>query len=177
MKIDQNILRYGYFKSWSVACILHNIGQFFRNIKYAYQRITKGYCDADLFNLDMYIAANLNNTLLELADISHTYSSQYNDIEEWKKDVRETAEHFYNVHEDETSKPKKEADELYNQLETFANSMGKTPEDMVGNKSNSEYEELRKKWLSKEKEAWQFRGQEKNKGFEMLSKIFFSLWD
>ena len=36
---------------------------------------------------------------------------------------------------------------------------------------------LKQSWLDKEEEASQFREQEKNTAFEMLSKYFFNLWD
>ena len=88
-----NILRYGYTKD-----IISNIKQFFRNIRYAYQRITKGYCDADLWNLDGYYSEFFYCTLNELADISHGWpqSEKFPRYEDWQKYIREMANHFRN---------------------------------------------------------------------------------
>ena len=48
--------------------LLYNIGQFFRNIKYAWQRATKGYCDADVWSLDNFYIKLIPETIKSLKE-------------------------------------------------------------------------------------------------------------
>ena len=63
-----NVFNNPYYK-WYYPQYWHkNIRMFFRSIKYAYQRITKGYADCDTFNLDNYYLNIFTGTLNHLAD-------------------------------------------------------------------------------------------------------------
>ena len=63
MSATLNILKFGY---GTPRHIIHNFCQFLRNIKFAYQRVTRGYCDADVWDLDQYLSALLYKTLHQL---------------------------------------------------------------------------------------------------------------
>ena len=72
-----NVFTYGYV-SW--RCPLTNIKQFFRNIKYAYQRITKGYCDQDKWNLNTYLSNLLYLSLTDLSEHHCGFPTSYEEI-------------------------------------------------------------------------------------------------
>ena len=61
MKYDPlNVFTFGY---WPARNVFHNIKQFFRNIRYGWQRATKGYCDWDIWDLDQYHLVLLEKAL------------------------------------------------------------------------------------------------------------------
>lgn len=66
---------------------------FFRNFKYAYQRITRGYADIDIWDFDYYLSYIISNGAKHLADTtcSHPIDKTY---EEWQEYLREMASHF-----------------------------------------------------------------------------------
>lgn len=60
-----NILKFGIF-SHKPRWWLHNVKQFFKNIKYAWQRIIRGFSDPDWWELDSYISRVIAGGLGEL---------------------------------------------------------------------------------------------------------------
>lgn len=68
-----------------------NIKQFFRHFRWAWQRITKGFCDYDCFDLDQYYLALLPVTLRHLADNTHGYPEGMT-YEDWQAKIRLMAE-------------------------------------------------------------------------------------
>ena len=79
---------------------LRNIKMFFRGIKWSYQRITRGYCDADLWNYFTYHSELIVQSLTSLAN-NHMGTPIYlkddtkieND-EQWIAYLNEIANHF-----------------------------------------------------------------------------------
>ena len=51
MKNKLNLFTYGYYPGTP----FQNIKQFFRNIKFCFQRCIKGYCDKDVWDMDIYL--------------------------------------------------------------------------------------------------------------------------
>lgn len=51
-----NILKFGYSPWKYPSNWFENIRQFFRNIKFAYQRVTRGYADPDIWDFDSYLS-------------------------------------------------------------------------------------------------------------------------
>ena len=72
-----NVFRYGYLKKRPLS----NIRQFFRNVKYAYQRSTKGYCDYDLWNLGDTILHLINQSLKEFTAKTEGYPIRFSESE------------------------------------------------------------------------------------------------
>lgn len=167
MKNNLNVFKYNSFSRNPFKVI----SQFFRNIRYAYQRATKGYCERDVWNLDYFYLKLFYSTLRELADTTHGYPAEFEDPELWSAMLREIAEHFNNANEDTVDFPlAKETDELHEKMLEFDIFSDKTKED-------PRYQELREAWFDKVKELANFRVLEKNIGFELLKKYFFDLWD
>lgn len=76
---DLNVFKFGYY-SW--RCPLRNIRQFFRNIKYAWQRAIKGYCKADIWDLSNYWQSLMINSLKDFEDSTNGYPGNMSD-EQW----------------------------------------------------------------------------------------------
>lgn len=79
-----------------------NIKIIFRSFKMAYQRVTKGYCDWDIYDLDWYYSRLIGHSLKELGDItiSHPYNIKY---EDWKKMLGELGDQFLYIGQDPLS--------------------------------------------------------------------------
>ena len=74
---------------------------FYRQFKWAYQRITKGFCDFDIWDLDNYYLELFYQTIIELANITHGYpgTEEFPTPEAWDKYLREMANNFYRANE------------------------------------------------------------------------------
>ena len=95
-KNDMNILHYGYYHRFNFHCIKNNAHQFFRNLKFAKQRITRGYADCDTWNMDTYWSKLLHDMMYYLADNCNGYPCRLetNDgtdrgAEVWEKELKE----------------------------------------------------------------------------------------
>lgn len=182
--------------------LFSNIKQFFKNIKYAYQRITRGYCDADIWNLSDYISDMLYLTLNKLADTTHGYpgvdifedtkSKEDGFIDEeygchgavrWESYLKDMAEHFYNTVESHEDIPiNQEISKAWEEKEKYVKFCGCKPDSniWVTESYDGQEEQLATatdKWLQLEKDASEFRRIEKDKAFDMLKEWYFQLWD
>ena len=85
---------------------------YFGNIKCAWQRVTKGYCYRDVYDLSQYYSELFSATLIELSKTTHGYPSDFEDMEPWRDYLVEMAKHFRaagpDVQEDDYSKLKPE---------------------------------------------------------------------
>jgi len=185
---DLNVFTYGYlsltyWKNW-----FRNIKQFFRNIKYAWQRATKGYCDQDVWNLDNYLICLTRDSINHLAHNSWGYpgddTPEGKTFENWKnylekisllldrsidrefEDDKYYKNKYREAYEEYLSDPKhfqtKELpDGRYLLLDND------TPEDI----------ELRKNYHREENKIYQKRLRDRNRAFKMLYKRWDNLWD
>ena len=72
---------------------LHKIGLFFRRLKWAWQRAVKGYCDFDIYDLDIYHTNMMAKALYELAERTDSYPTNM-DYDTWIRIIREMAKSF-----------------------------------------------------------------------------------
>lgn len=79
-----NVFTYGYFPWSRPRNWFHNIKTFFRNIKRAWQRATRGYCDWDIYDLDCFLLPLMRDTINQLAESTHGYPG--NDGYNWTYD-------------------------------------------------------------------------------------------
>lgn len=93
-----NVFSNRFYKS---PCLwLRNIKMFFNCIKWSYQRITRGYCDADLWDYFIYHSELITQSLTSFAN-NHLSAPAYlkddtkieND-EQWTKYLTEIVNHF-----------------------------------------------------------------------------------
>jgi len=91
--MDRNIWR-----SWTKRPFYYYLtqpGQFFKRIKWCWQRITRGYCDCDLWDLDCYVSELIESMLYDFADKTQGYPDTLcKDIMEWRNKIMETAYAF-----------------------------------------------------------------------------------
>ena len=141
---------------------LRNIKDFLRRFKYAYQRITKGYCDTDLWNLDYYLICLLSEALKEFSETTYSYPMNLTE-EEWRQKLLEMSNHFSNISEYTNN-------DINNRAE-------KSFDDYWDSKGTDKEDKLYNNWIEISKDAFKFREEEKNKAFDMIKEWFFDLWD
>lgn len=79
---------------------LRNIKMFFRCIKWSYQRITRGYCDADLWDYFTYHSELIIQSLTTFANNHISYPTHFKDDtkvetdEQWVAYLTEIVNHF-----------------------------------------------------------------------------------
>ena len=159
-----NVFQYSLYKK-----PLHEwIFWFFRRLKYSWQRITKGFCDEDTWDLDKYYTQFFIETLTYFKNNLHSAPGDFsNELDEnfqkWEDYLSEMITHFYNSVEENEVK-KNEFSKDYFLFDIIINDIGMK-------------KELSKKFLEREMEIAAWRRQELNKGLDMLKERFDSLWD
>lgn len=150
-----------YFSNWS-----GNFRLFFRQFKWAYQRITCGYCDYDVWDLDQYYLNIFYETLNKLADITHGYpgTEEFPTPELWENYLREMAMDFYRGNETNDYYPHPLEDSWWEEIKDL-----KEPWNYHSPKSKAmcnEAIELEKKRIN-----------DINTGFDKMKHVFGHLWD
>ena len=152
--------KYHYYSWKHPSQWFKNIKLFFRQFKYAWQRITRGFCDADIWNLKRYYENLFHATLTHFANNLHSAPNNFYDEElsvgPWQDYLREMARHFYN------------ADMTNDVLEN---------EYKEAHWLNPDNEELSKQYFSREHEIAEWCNEELKKGLDMLQEVFEDLWD
>ena len=176
-----NVFNNPYYK-WYYPQYWHkNIRMFFRSIKYAYQRITKGYADCDTFNLDNYYLNIFTGTLNHLADNHWGYpgNDEFPDDESWTKYLKEMAQLFYQSQESNNYYPTPEGDKWSAWLDEHPN--GNWIEDMLNEKPVKRYDSdanpYSKSMFEEDLENAKKRDADFRKAWDMMGKVMFSLWD
>lgn len=77
-----------------------NLKRIPRMLKWAYQRVMRGYADCDVWNFDGFLAAVIPAGLRELAEL-HSYPFSFDSHKEWSKWLIETAELFEEVYNED----------------------------------------------------------------------------
>ena len=126
MKNELNVFHYGYHshkpKYW-----FSNIKQFFTNIKYAYQRATKGFCTHDVWDLDTYYARLISSSLKEfrqnISKFSYnvTEDKDIDNTDRWDYHIWDIEQHFLN-YLDEAYTEKEQIVELQKGIEMLKES-------------------------------------------------------
>lgn len=88
-----NILKFGYFPWKYPSNWFRNFKQFFKNIKFAYQRITRGYADCDIWSFDVYLAEIISKGTSQLARTTHSYPTDMTPVE-WENYLTTISEIF-----------------------------------------------------------------------------------
>jgi len=89
---DNSVFHFNVYKPHSIRGFFHKVRSFFRNLKYAKQRIERGYSGADLWNFDLYLQRVLAGGLRDLSKINTGYPDAYPSEEAWKKDLNDVAD-------------------------------------------------------------------------------------
>lgn len=93
--MGMNIFSFGIY-SHNPRWWLHNIKQFFKNIKYAWQRATRGFSDPDCWEFDSYLSRIISGGLKTLDKNRHGFPTKlYSQLgeedgnQEWSKILSE----------------------------------------------------------------------------------------
>jgi len=92
MDKNNNALTMGLGKPHNFFQLRHCVRRFFWNLKYAWQRIKRGYSDYDLLDFDTYLERVLSQGLKDFAKRSTGFPNGYETYEEWIKDLNDIAE-------------------------------------------------------------------------------------
>lgn len=159
MKSKNNLLKRSYYQWYRFD---KKFVYFIGKLKSIWERITKGYCYEDIWELKDFYLEIFINSLRDLAENGNSYPSDFSSPDQWKEYLLETAKHFENSKED------------------FSDGINKIM-PYVGTKSTGEYDEFYKAisedWLNFEKRQAEWRKLEFKKGMEMLTERFDDLWD
>lgn len=71
-----------------------NIRLLKRKIRFIYQKITRGFSDVELWSLDGTISRFIIPRLERFIEINAGYPPDYDDCEDWKKDLKSLLETF-----------------------------------------------------------------------------------
>lgn len=147
-------------------CSYHNVGlkkklrEPFLRLKWAYQRITRGYTDYDCLELDWFYGKMISETLQHFANSTHGWPAEeekYPTFEDWQEALRAAAKDF-------------------DFIKTY---------DFKGNKVDAYFDERfsRKELINMqllhkyEKEDDEVRTAAINRAFNFLKTEWFHLWD
>ena len=159
--MNNNVLKYNpapwrYPSNWA-----GNIRWFFRRYKWAYQRVTKGYCDVDVWELHSSLLNYLSGTLKELAETSTGYpgNDRFPTPESWEEFLKDLSNDFYRANED---------NDYY---EHPAYDTWEKSTDLL--KST----ELSKAMVNELLDLSERRQKDVEIGLDKLKEVFFDLWD
>ena len=175
-----NVFNNPYYKWKYPSCWFKNIRMFIHSIKYAYQRITKGYANCDTFDLDSYYLDIFTNTLNSLADHHCGYpgNDEFPDDESWTKYLKDMAQKFYNANETNEAYPTPEADKWWKWIEEHPNnSWGEKDEHGLWVSKQKEENPYAISMIKEANEIDKQRDKEVHEGIKMLDHVFWSLWD
>lgn len=174
------------------------------NIKYSWQRMTKGYCDKDLWSIDYWFMKIIPDMLQQFKDTRNGSPSclgeEYvnedgiscNDSchEEWDKildemiflfrEMDEEACQRKNIYEEEHLKIFKEFEEKYGILgQKLADPNEKSEHGIRAHFPDElpEYQDIEKRYYDYDKELDKYRAECKDKAFALFAKWFYQLWD
>ena len=140
---------------------IRNARMFFRQVKWAYQRITRGYSDPDWWDMDTHLSKLIAQMLRKLAKDGMGYpgNEEFPTYESWENYLNEIA----NLLEYSNSDLPNEYEDAW--LKTFNDE--KSPEE----------KEITNKYLDKELDNDNKKIEARKKAWAMLDPIFESLWD
>lgn len=147
-----------------------NTRLFFRQFKWAYQRITRGFCDLDYWDLDHYLAELMAQSIKVLADETHGFpgTEEFPTYESWRDYLYEIVKKLrFSLNED-----------MYNQyeeswLKTFE---GKELENIFNNRTPEE-KEITDKYLAEENKNNTLKDKALHEALDMIIHVWSSLWD
>ena len=163
MKSDLDIMKFG-ISSHAPKFWFSNLKQFFRNLKFARQRIKRGYADCDTWEMDAFLSVLISEMLIDLSQNSH--GCPYGKDEEgWKQELLNAAFDLYDACYDSDES----LDELDNLLDGIAIAKA------VG--AQGEIEQYRKEYCENLLQNENLREQSKDRALDWLKANWYNLWD
>ena len=137
----------------------------FKEIKYAIQRIRKGYCDRDTWNIDWWFQKTIVLMLKDFKKNKHSYPTEFKTQEEWDNVLNKMIILFNNMDFDTC--------DISNPYEELWHSIVYNPQYFTPEQTK----DIRKKYLEKQEEIYEQCENAKNEAFSLFSKYFHDLWD
>jgi hypothetical protein len=157
--------------------MFYRIKDFFKylpkKIKWFFQRGIRGYSDNDVYELDYWFLKVIIPMLKQLEKSNISYPANLT-MEEWHKILNKMIFYFTEANEETSSKQNKYEKEFRNILWSDGNLID--PDSMTKEEKIS-YNNIRHKYLQREKELALYRDKKKQQAFILFSKYFWHLWD
>lgn len=166
MKNELNIFTGGYMP-WYPRNWLDNIKHFFRTIKWGWQRATRGYSDYDTWDLDVYYARLMIESLSQFRAETKGYPGYMDSIEEWYEILDKIIFLLKQANEDEPLEEKNELAEWYGEYLRKDNHSA-DPDEETWNKI--------KQYYKREEELYEIRKQKRKEAFDLMAEYFGHLW-
>lgn len=151
------------------------IRQCWMNIKAAWQRITKGYANYDIWDMDHYILEILSRMLRQLATRANGYPGHepFTTYEEWIKWLQAMATRLEALQTNWTETQNEYEEEYFNALEARRQII----DNQIIYAQDNELKILHDKWLKRAEELNEQQQVETIKVFEELGRYWYLLWD
>lgn len=172
---ETNIYKTGYLP-WKPINFFYNIKNFFRTIKWARQRAIRGFSDWDTWDLSLFYAKAITDSLRHFAKHVNSFPCRYNDCSEWQRAINELADLFDKVGIEPVSSP--EAEAAYAKVEAIYNQYRQVKGDTISFDSDAPgYEEAMTEWRSVVQKSWEDRQATLREALDKLNEYWFDLWD
>ena len=151
-----------------------------RDLKFAWQRVTRGYCDADAWDLDHFYLQLFVDSLTTFKENLHgapsdLFNSETEDenkqIQPWVDYLERMIRYFSEAIEENHAFENPYKEEYMKNLESV------NFWEFNNKHLTEEYKELREKYYDVEEENAKKRKLSLHKGFEMMLERFHDLWD
>jgi hypothetical protein len=140
------------------------------NIRDSYQRIKFGWSYSDLWNMDYWFLETIPPMLRHLAE-EPTYPSNFSKADDWDEWLLDQAEKLEKCKEDGI---KNEYEEDFFRLAEEARISNGNSSTIF--KDNPEFNEIKKKYFSRQQEIYEEQCKLISEVFNELGKHFYSLW-
>lgn len=161
-----------YWSPWKYPSNwFRNAKTFFRQIKWAYQRITRGFCDCDYWDLDTYLSELLAQSLKKLADDGNGYpgTEEFPTYESWQEYLYKIIDLLrFSLNEDMPNEYEEAWMKTWEDKDNFLESVNNpTPEE----------KEITDKYLKKENENELLKRKAQDEALDMIKHVYNNLWD
>ena len=156
-----SVFKYGRL-SWRRP--IESIKLIFRRLKWGYQRIVRGYCDYDIWEMDYFLGTLLSDMCFNFADNASGWpDSKFETYEDWVEYLQEMGRCFRFTKEEVYPTPA---------LDKWADSISPYDNEWI-NREDELTQAMREedKRISSERESY------KDKALKMLDYVWFNLWD
>lgn len=189
---DKNNYKY----AWRDKNVFGVTRQFIKDIKCCYQRITLGYCDRDLWNIDDWFLSLIPEMLIKFNKTRHSFPvlGTEDDDKRWSLILRKIAHLLRESNEDTCSLKNPYEKEYDKALEEFSKTYGVlgrkllTKEEREKEKKEHvkishtlndvpKYREIVENYFEYEKKIAKYRSDCKTKAIKLFNKYFWDLWD
>lgn len=155
-----NVWRHGWCPMTHPSSWIRNIKNVWRCIKWSWQRVVKGYCDYDVFDLDTFYCNLFYLTMKDLSELSIGYPYDMRS-QEWTAYLLDMARCFYRANESNKYYVNEYDDPLFNDID------GRPPR----------YKDaIRQQWFEREKDLSICRTMDLDRGLDMLKERFNNLF-